>query len=75
MKLSSFSFGLKKPEERRKIGQAEIQSAMELLKEYKSAKSALEARIVEDEQWWKLRNASIKNENERAAVRGFLTLL
>lgn len=38
------------------IGANEIKQAAELLREYKSGKANLETRIVEDEQWWKLRH-------------------
>ena len=41
---------------RRKIGKEEISIAAEVLRDYKNSKSALEARIIEDEQWWKLRH-------------------
>ena len=41
---------------KRKIGEAEISVASAVLRDYKNAKSVLEARIVEDEQWWKLRH-------------------
>ena len=41
---------------RRKIGKEEISVAAEVLRDYKNSKSALESRIIEDEQWWKLRH-------------------
>ncbi len=41
---------------KRKIGESEITLAAQVLREYKEAKSSLENRIVEDEQWWKLRH-------------------
>lgn len=46
-------------DKKRKIGEAEIAMASQILREYKNAKRALEARIVEDEQWWKLRHNDI----------------
>ena len=41
---------------KRKIGEAEILMASEILRDYKKSKASLESRIVEDEQWWKLRH-------------------
>jgi len=41
---------------KRKIGEAEIAMASQILRDYKRGKASLESRIVEDEQWWKLRH-------------------
>lgn len=49
---------------KRKIGEAEIKMASELLREYKNGKASLESRIVEDEQWWKLRHAKAQKKNQ-----------
>ncbi len=38
------------------IGQDEIDSALSLLKKYKEGKTSLEKRIVDNEQWFKLRH-------------------
>lgn len=38
------------------IGVEEIRKATELLKKYKQGKAHLEERIVQDEQWWRLRH-------------------
>ena len=42
--------------QQRAIGQAEVDRALEALRKYKDGKAALENRIVEDEQWYKLRH-------------------
>ena len=41
-----------------------IQKAAETLKTYKDGKKALEDRIVEDEQWWKLRHWDVISKGE-----------
>lgn len=41
------------------IGKKEIAKAIDTLKQYKSGKSNLETRIVEEERWWKLRHWDI----------------
>ena len=66
MKLNSIFFGKEKPVGKRKIGQAEIETAINTLKEYKKAKSNLETRIVDDEQWWKMRHMENGNKNENS---------
>ncbi len=45
-----------KKNERLPIGRAEIEKATDILKEYKSAKLPLEAKIIEEEKWWKMRH-------------------
>lgn len=55
MKMTDLFKG-KEPSSKRKIGESEIALAAQVLREYKEAKSSLESRIVEDEQWWKLRH-------------------
>lgn len=61
---------------KRKIGQAEIAMASQLLRDYKNGKASLEARIVEDEQWWKLRHTDMQNKkqssNQGASVSAWL---
>lgn len=65
MKFNSVFFGKVLPKSKRKIGETEIEVASQVLRDYKSAKSSLEARIVEDEQWWKLRHNDINKNNEK----------
>ena len=38
------------------IGKEEITRAREILQKYKQEKQALESRIVNDEEWWKIHN-------------------
>lgn len=52
------------------IGKKELTEAMATLKKYKDGKSNLEARIVEEERWWKLRHWDVirgksKEEQDR----------
>lgn len=56
MKIGDIFTVKKEMNQKRKIGEAEIGVASQILKDYKNAKASLEARIVEDEQWWKLRH-------------------
>ena len=54
-----------------KIGQEDVEKAENILKKYKEAKSSLEKRIIDNEQWFKLRhweqlNSSDGNENASA---------
>lgn len=54
------------------IGKREIERAIQTLKDYKSGKSNLEARIVEEERWWKLRHWDVirgKNAPQGAEER------
>lgn len=41
---------------RQPVGEKEIQKAMETLQRYKSGKENQNARIIDNEQWWKLRH-------------------
>ncbi len=78
MKISSVFFGKELPQKKRKIGQTEIEMAINTLKEYKKAKASLESRIVEDEQWWKLRhieNGRGENKNKSVSAWLFNTLI
>lgn len=45
-----------KKEPHRKIGKEEIEKALEILHKYKSGKANLESRVIENEQWFKLRH-------------------
>ena len=38
------------------VGEEELRRANSILRKYKSGKSALEQKIIENEQWWKLRH-------------------
>lgn len=52
------------------IGEKDIARAAEILKKYKDGKSNLERRVVDDEQWWKLRHWEAirgKGENRGAS--------
>ncbi len=42
-----------------KVGKAQVEQAMETLKDYKSAKNALEGKIVANERWYKMRHWDI----------------
>ncbi|MEE1503114.1 MAG: hypothetical protein UGF89_02570, partial [Acutalibacteraceae bacterium] len=53
------------------IGSDEVEKALEVLKKYKEGKSVLESRIVENEQWFRMRhwdtlNGSKGNESASA---------
>lgn len=54
------------PEQRVKkpVGNEEIAKAISTLGEYKSGKSNLESRIVEEERWWKLRHWDLVNSHK-----------
>ncbi len=57
MKNANNYYSKDEPKSRRStLTHEDIAASLEILKEYKKAKSALEDRIVEDEQWWKLRH-------------------
>lgn len=43
---------------RQPVGEQQIMEAMKTLRKYKQGKANLEARIIDDEQWWKLRHWS-----------------
>ncbi len=55
-----------------KIGKKEIETAAQILKEYKDAKSSLEARIVEDELWWKLRHTETSGDKKNESASAWL---
>lgn len=64
MKTGEIFSGRQNPAQKRKIGESEIALACEVLRDYKNAKSSLESRIVEDEQWWKLRHWETFDKND-----------
>ncbi len=47
------------------IDEKAIAKAADTLKKYKDGKRRLEERIVEEEQWWKLRHWDVINKNEK----------
>lgn len=52
------------------IGEKEIAKAADTLRRYKEGKANLENRIVEDEQWWKLRHWEALRPGERKKADG-----
>lgn len=49
-----------------KIGTEEVKKADQILRKYKAGKENLEARIVDNEQWWKLRHwDTMKGRHQR----------
>ena len=52
------------PIQRTVIGKKEIREASEILQEYKKGKENLERRIVENEQWWKMRHWEMMRSKE-----------
>lgn len=49
------------------ITKRDILAAGEILREYKNAKTSLEQRIIEEEQWWKLRHWEVLRRKNKAA--------
>lgn len=47
------------------IDKKAIEKAVETLKKYKEGKTSLEKRIVEDEQWWKVRHWDVIGKSEQ----------
>ena len=48
-----------------KIGKEQVQKAQEILRKYKDAKANLEARIVENERWYKLRHWEVVGAQQK----------
>ena len=47
------------------IGEDEIRRAIQILSDYKSAKQNFDARVIENEEWWKMRHwNNIRNEKQ-----------
>lgn len=47
------------------VGEEQLRRANSILRKYKSGKTVLEQKIIENEQWWKLRHwRYIKGGNE-----------
>ena len=57
------------PEAAKRIGKEDIKKAAEILQKYKSGKSNLETRIVEDEQWWKLNHWDVLRKNSNNTLQ------
>jgi len=57
------------PTAQRRIGTKEVQEATDTLRKYKSGKANLEQRLIEDEQWYKIRHWEVMrsklSEDER----------
>lgn len=66
-----FKFGRRKDEggEKLPIGKDEIRRAADILRSYKSAKAHLEKRIIENEQFWKLKQWERYNEGNKSDIR------
>ena len=52
------------PEQTKGVDKKDIQEALQTLKDYKAGKQNLETRIVEEEQWWKLRHWDLVRNGE-----------
>ena len=50
------------------IGQEQVQAAMQILQKYKACKANLEKRIIENEQWFKLRHWECMRRGKPAQV-------
>ncbi|MBQ9228766.1 MAG: hypothetical protein IJ168_08055 [Eubacterium sp.] len=67
LQRNNAAIGEPKPREKRHlsvIGEAEIRKAMETLKAYKDHKSKLDQRVIDNEEWWKLRHWSRLNKSQ-----------
>ena len=51
------------PQMQKAIGEAEVQNAIATLKKYKEGKTNLEKKIIDNEQWWKLRHWEQQRED------------
>ena len=61
-----------KKEEKAVVDAERIREAERILKEYKRGKASLEARIVDNELWYRMRHASPHAKNEPANASGWL---
>ena len=61
------------------IGEDEIRRAMQILSDYKSAKQNLDSRVIENEEWWKMRHwnniRSEKQDTEPASAWLFNSIM
>lgn len=59
--------GYSEPAPQRLIGKEEIKEAMSLLQKYKAGKANLEARVKEDEEWYKIQHwDAIRKQSQKA---------
>ena len=61
-----------KKEEKAVVDAERVREAERILKEYKRGKASLEARIVDNELWYRMRHASPHAKNEPANASGWL---
>ena len=55
----------KKTKKQNAIGEAEIKAAIETLNEYKAKKANFDKRVIDNEEWWKMRHwESIRNDKQ-----------
>ena len=52
-----------------RIGQKEIEKALEILQKYKAGKANLDRRVTENEQWWKMRHWEMIRQTGPSAPR------
>ena len=52
----------------KKIDKPEIEKAVRVLQEYKKGKSNLENKVIENEQWWKMRHWEYIRKGEKEAI-------
>ena len=51
------------------IGPAELKRAMEILRRYKAGKAGLERRILDNEEWWRMRHWDRIPEQDSTGLR------
>ncbi len=56
-------------EEQKIIGEKEVEDAAHTLEEYRAGKASLEARIIEDEEWYKLRHWDVMRRHSNATKK------
>ena len=70
LKDNGVELGEEKTEKKKKstklpIGEAELKSAIQTLNDYKSKKQNLDKRVIDNEEWWKMRHwESIRSEKQ-----------
>ena len=57
--------GANEPKKVDAIGAEQIHKAVDILQKYKSGKANLEYKIIENEQWWKLRHWQFSNPKQK----------
>ena len=53
-----------------RVGETQLQEWTKTLQEYHAGKKMLEARVINSEQWWKLRNAEMEEKETSVSARG-----